>query len=97
MLKVVTNVNDALVKKRRMAEMFEDEEIVTLINNFESRQTRKVVTNTKGKLVLLGFNQQLTNCLKNPIKEEADDHVADFFYSSVIPFNYIKNSLCKNM
>lgn len=50
MLKVAIDGNDASVKKRRMVEMFENEEIVALeMDNFESQQIGKVVANTKGK------------------------------------------------
>lgn len=99
MLKVVIDANDASMKKRRMDELFEDEEIVALeMDSFESQQIGRVVANTKGngKISTAGTQSTINQLLKKPIKEEADDHVVDFFYTSAIQFNCLKTQPLQN-
>ncbi|KAL9670141.1 hypothetical protein QQ045_007692 [Rhodiola kirilowii] len=45
----------------------------------------------KGKFATSTIQSTINQIVKKPLKEEADDLVALFFYTSAIPFNCIKN------
>ncbi|XP_058732905.1 uncharacterized protein LOC131604487 [Vicia villosa] len=79
MLNVVATGKETSMKKRKMAEIVEDGGIPTSEIHNNNQQ--------KGKRIQSTINQMM----KKPLKEEADDLVAMFFYTSAIPFNCIKN------
>ncbi|BAT78621.1 hypothetical protein VIGAN_02132200, partial [Vigna angularis var. angularis] len=89
MIKVVAEAKNASLKKRKI-NIGEDEEES---ENFEGghkvfgfKGKEKVATTSKG-----GVQATINQMMKKGYKEEVDAQVAEFFYTSVIPFNVIRN------
>jgi hypothetical protein len=88
MLNVTFTAKEAAMKKRKMAEIgiAQDDGSPSLeIDNSQSQQ--KGI----GKFSTSGIQSTINQIVKKPLKEDADDLVAEFFYTSAIPFNCIKN------
>ncbi|XP_052724958.1 uncharacterized protein LOC128194155 [Vigna angularis] len=89
MIKVVAEAKNASLKKRKI-NIGEDEEES---ENFEGghkvfgfKGKEKVATTSKG-----GVQATINQMMKKGYKEEVDAQVAEFFYTSAIPFNVIRN------
>lgn len=88
MLKWVATLEEAAERKRKMAEIAQGN--VTEDPAFEvevSQHLQKV----RGKASASGTQTKIDAIAKKPLKVEADDAVAEFFYTSAIAFNCIRN------
>lgn len=96
MLKVVVEAKEASLKKRRLNSIDEEEveEQQSQGVALETNNQRKLWSKGKGKVLTGsggGVQATINQMMKKGYKEEVDAQVAEFFYTSAIPFNVIKN------
>lgn len=86
-MRIVAEAKEASKKKRRILGADEDAEEVAVASS-----QQKGFSFAKGKAKVSGPVQATINqMMRKGFKEEVDDQVAKYFYTSAIPFNTIKN------
>jgi len=96
MIKIVVEAKHATLKRRKLNNIDEeDEESETVegghrLFGFKGKQS---VANASKWWIQATINQMM----KKGFKEEVDAQVAEVFYTSVIPFNVIRNSTFAKM
>ncbi|XP_014515493.1 uncharacterized protein LOC106773303 [Vigna radiata var. radiata] len=89
MIKIVGEAKNASSKKRKINIGEDEEENESLEGGhkvFGYKGKQKVATTSKG-----GVQATINQMMKTGYKEEVDAQVAEFFYTSFIPFNVIRN------
>ncbi|CAM8913918.1 unnamed protein product [Rhodiola kirilowii] len=95
MLNIVATAKENSAKKRKMVECREEGGSSTV--EMETEETGYSKKKEKGKFSASTIQSTMNRIIKKPLKEEADDLAAMFFYTSAIPFNCIKNPFLAKM